>query len=372
MDNPEFSIIIPCYNHSHFLEDCFNSIFGQRAESWEAILVNDGSIDYTKEIGLGLSVKDSRIKYIEQENRGLSAARNAGMSLAKGKFLLFLDADDWLESTCLMTYLNRMRTYPEFDLFRCSYSYWDRPKGRKYHSHILNSGIGELVPDILTQNIGPCHSILIRRSFAEKVGGFDSSLNSCEDWDYWIRAGKMGAKMISIPDCLVAYRYVPKSMSRNPKVMYESLTEVSRRASKVDFRIPNESKYNREISLDYASIQKKHLILLLGVMLHQGYEKEAQEWYLEEALKWNWKIEDKDWKSLSSYLSWGYFFEKDEVDFLTQEFKSKLSSFFQSLNYELSDSIRLARMVMEPQLKKRNHQLFGKSIGGLKNKLGWY
>ncbi|MCS5489024.1 glycosyltransferase family 2 protein [Algoriphagus limi] len=370
MDYPniQFSIIIPCYNHSKYLNDCFESILCQGFQNWEAILVNDGSKDDTEEIAKKLIKQESRIKYFYQENRGLSAARNTGMAVARGEYLLFLDADDWLYPDCLKTYSEFLKENPKSELFRCGYSYWNYPDGRKYHSH--NPGEDGLIyPKVLTQNIGPCHSILIRRDFAECFGGFDSSLKSCEDWDFWIRAGKMGARMESISETLVAYRYVPNSMSRNPQVMYQALTEVSQRAGIKDPRLPKDAPFNQDYDLDYAEIQKKHLIRMLGVMLHQGKVHEAIEWYREEKEKWNWKIKAKDWSGLSSYLSWGYFFEIKDIEELQKETFLYVEHFFIHLGYSKKESLNHSRMVFAPQLKKMNHIRYGKVFGAIINRI---
>ncbi|NVJ47566.1 MAG: glycosyltransferase, partial [Cytophagia bacterium] len=335
---------------------------------WEAILVNDGSTDRTEAIAQAFVERESRIHYIKQENQGLSAARNAGMKIAKGNFLLFLDADDWLEPNCLKSYACVIESNPEMKLFRCGYAYWDKPSGRRFHSHLPSSN-SNIYPGVLTHNIGPCHSILIKKDFAEKLGGFDPALKSCEDWDFWIRAGKMGVKIISIPEVMVAYRYVPTSMSRNPRVMYEYLSEVSRRAGTIDIRLPKESPFNEEYELEYSKIQKNHLIRMLGVMLHQGKIEEAIKWYHEELKKWNWIINSEDWKGLSSYLSWAYFFDKSEIKKLLSETLPRVEAFFLKLNYRKKESAKLSRGVFAPQLMKLNHIRFGKIGGGIINRL---
>ncbi|TFV97262.1 glycosyltransferase [Algoriphagus kandeliae] len=369
--NIQFSIIIPCYNHSKYLNDCFESIFCQGFQNWEAILVNDGSTDDTEELAKELIQSESRVKYIYQENKGLSAARNTGMAAAKGEYLLFLDADDWLYPECLNTYSKFLKDNPLSKLLRCGYAYWDHPEGRKYHAHNPSRDV-LIYPNVLTQNIGPCHSILIKRDFAESIGGFDTSLKSCEDWDYWIRAGKMGARINSISETLVAYRYVPNSMSRNPRVMYESLLEVSLRAGKKDPRVSENAPYNQNFDLDYSTIQKNHLISMLGVMLHQGKVLEAVEWYQKEKERWNWKLKVEDWKGLSSYLSWAYFFERGKIEKLLDETFPCLINFFKDLGYSETECSKLSKMVFAPQLKTLNHIRFGKVFGAGLNRIGWY
>ena len=94
---PAVSVIIPCYNHAHYLCRAVQSVLAQTYADWEAIIVDDGSTDNTREVATRFS--DPRVRYIYQENRGLSAARNTGISAAQGSYLAFLDADDELEPT---------------------------------------------------------------------------------------------------------------------------------------------------------------------------------------------------------------------------------------------------------------------------------
>ena len=95
------TVIIPVYNVEQYLRDCLDSMLNQTMSDWEAICVNDGSIDGSAIILEEYARKDERIKVIEQSNGGLSAARNAGMKVAKGDYVLFLDSDDWLEPNAL-------------------------------------------------------------------------------------------------------------------------------------------------------------------------------------------------------------------------------------------------------------------------------
>jgi glycosyltransferase involved in cell wall biosynthesis len=93
--NPFFSVIIPAYNREHLIEETINSVINQTFENWECIVVDDGSIDNTRNVILSLSEKDQRIKYIYQENAERSAARNNGIRNAKGEYICFLDSDDF-------------------------------------------------------------------------------------------------------------------------------------------------------------------------------------------------------------------------------------------------------------------------------------
>lgn len=90
----KFSIIIPVYNAACFLEACLNSLLRQEFEDYEVILINDGSSDASAEICQAYAERNENIRYVYQENRGPSSARNHGINLARGDYLLFLDADD--------------------------------------------------------------------------------------------------------------------------------------------------------------------------------------------------------------------------------------------------------------------------------------
>src|SRR5665647_803926 len=100
------SVIIPCYNQGHFLNESVGSVLAQTYTNWECIIVNDGSTDNTESIALARSQKDSRIKYIKKENEGLSSARNRGLDEASGDFIQFLDADDMIAPGKFVASLN--------------------------------------------------------------------------------------------------------------------------------------------------------------------------------------------------------------------------------------------------------------------------
>ena len=96
MKQPELSIVVPVYKVERFLEKCVNSILNQTFQDFELILVDDGSPDSCPEICDRLARQDNRIRVIHQENRGLSGARNAGIDIAAGRYIGFVDSDDYI------------------------------------------------------------------------------------------------------------------------------------------------------------------------------------------------------------------------------------------------------------------------------------
>lgn len=116
------SVIIPIYNVETYLEKCIDSIINQTLENIEIILVNDGSTDSSLSIAKKFSQKDKRIFLISQKNAGLSAARNIGLSLAKGEYIFFLDSDDWIEPDTLeILYMNISKSKSDFICFRLQF-----------------------------------------------------------------------------------------------------------------------------------------------------------------------------------------------------------------------------------------------------------
>ena len=93
---PAVSVIVPAYNSEKFLRQCLDSLIYQTLRNIEIIVVNDGSTDLTKLIANEYARKDTRVRIINQENRGLGAARNAGLKAAKGLYVSFIDSDDWV------------------------------------------------------------------------------------------------------------------------------------------------------------------------------------------------------------------------------------------------------------------------------------
>lgn len=96
------SVIIPAYNAQAYLRECLESVLAQSFSDWEAIIVNDGSTDSTREIAAGFTVRDSRFRLVSTPNGGLSSARNAGIAEARGQWLTYLDSDDTLYPDALV------------------------------------------------------------------------------------------------------------------------------------------------------------------------------------------------------------------------------------------------------------------------------
>ena len=131
---PLISVIVPVYNVEKYLKQCLDSILVQTFSNIEIICVNDGSTDNSRKILEEYKNKDSRIKIVDKENGGLSSARNAGMKVAVGEFISFIDSDDWIEPTMLEKLYESMTTH-NTDITICAVHQFDEQKQKNDDSN---------------------------------------------------------------------------------------------------------------------------------------------------------------------------------------------------------------------------------------------
>jgi glycosyltransferase involved in cell wall biosynthesis len=190
------SIIIPCYNYGAYVSDAINSILAQTYKNWELIVINDGSTDSTKEVVMPYVEADSRIRYYYQPNKGLSAARNAGLALTKGEYIQLLDADDCLAPEKLRLQVEILDKNQDIDLvysdayiFHHGQSVLDVSSFKLFLFSVTPVS-GQGVPVLLhmaADNMFLPGAPLYRRSMEEAVKGFKEDLYPIEDWHYWYR-----------------------------------------------------------------------------------------------------------------------------------------------------------------------------------------
>ncbi len=118
--NPKVSVIIPVYNVETYLEKCVESVLNQTFRDMEIIVVNDGSTDNSRKILEEIKSKDDRIIIFDKKNEGLSSARNAGIDMAKGEYLAFIDSDDWVDERYIEKMYHICVQY-DCDIVQCSY-----------------------------------------------------------------------------------------------------------------------------------------------------------------------------------------------------------------------------------------------------------
>jgi glycosyltransferase involved in cell wall biosynthesis len=364
--NPFFSIVIPCYNQSHYLPDCIESLLKQSHIYWEALIVNDGSTDATSEVARLYASKDSRIKLIEKENGGLSSARNEGIQNAIGSYLLFLDSDDFLYEECLSEIAKVAPLVDYKTVLQYGYTYITENKETVLHT-VLPRGGKELIPAIFSSVLGPCHTICISKLLCESIGLFDESLKSLEDWDFWIRTAKVGGTKMTIDKPLVYYRYVKNSMSRNAFIMYESFKKVAQRAPKKDDRILVDSSENKDYDFDSNLILNEALLRFLGVSIMQGNIEQSISLFQQESYKEITDYNPEEFGQMCSYLSFRYWYSKPDIDSVFSEIYPNFKQFFQLIGYQKSSINSVLFHVFKRHYFYRNIYKYGKGLGSIIN-----
>jgi len=366
MRQPLFSIIIPCYNQAHFLPDCLDSLLAQDFPDWEAIVVNDGSIDNTSEITISYSQKDTRIQLVKKVNGGLSSARNHGVQYATGTHFIFLDADDFLYSNCLIEIASLSNDFDDMDLIQYGYTYITEDKQRVL-GHVEAIEKNSLIPEIFKGNLGPCHSICISKKLVDNLGGFDENLKSVEDWDFWIRAVKAGGRQKIIQQHLVYYRYSKNSMSRNPLMMYDALKTVIERGPKYDSRIKNDSVFNKDYNFNIQPVLQDTLVRSAGVGIMQGEVKETLNFFSKESAKPLVNYSPQDFELMCSYLSFRYWYNKSDIEAVFSVIHPHFVLFFKMAGYSDSFSKKALYCIFKRHLYYKNIYCYGKKMGSILN-----
>ncbi|MBK8102686.1 MAG: glycosyltransferase family 2 protein [Cellvibrionales bacterium] len=196
-EQPLVSIVVPTYNYAVFLAEAVESALHQSHKNIEVIIVDDGSTDNTAVVAQALVQQDARVRYIYQPNQGLSAARNTGIKNAQGDFLVFLDADDVMHAHKIATHWVHFKREPLTDISYGSSRYFLSGQPEKTFASIaldeqdwmpkVSGSTAEIMPTLIANNMMPVCSAMLRRRVVDAVGGFDTSLKSLEDWDYWLR-----------------------------------------------------------------------------------------------------------------------------------------------------------------------------------------
>jgi len=182
-ENPAVSVIIPAFNRAWCLQTTLQSVWGQTIKNFEVIVVDDGSTDSTP----ALIRQFPQVRYHRwEDNRGVSAARNQGIQMAQGEWVCFLDSDDQWVETKLQAQVDWMQEHPD-----CPACYtdeiWIRNGVRVNPKNKHRKYTGDIFRHCLPLCIISPSSIMMRAPVLEAIGGFDTDLTACEDYDLWLR-----------------------------------------------------------------------------------------------------------------------------------------------------------------------------------------
>jgi glycosyltransferase involved in cell wall biosynthesis len=269
---PVVSVVIPCYGQAHFLAEAIESVFWQQYPAIELIVVNDGAPD-TALLEEVIAPFRARLDYVRQENQGLSAARNAGLSRARGEFIVFLDADDRLLPNALGAGVAALVSHPECGLV------WGLRHVIDAGGNYLRRDVGRISPteryvDLLRTNIvGPPVGVTWRRSMLEAIGGFAETLRCGEDYDAYL--GVAWTNGIHLHGETVAeYRVHSANMSSHAERMFAAVQEVYTRQ---EARVGSDAVMRRALRAGRRDIRYRYIWMPLLDRLHD--EVVARRWW---------------------------------------------------------------------------------------------
>ena len=215
---PELSIIVPVYRVEKYLPKCIDSILAQTFSDFELIMIDDGSPDKCGEICDEYAAKDSRIKVIHQENQGVSAARNAGLDIASGTYLGFVDSDDWIKPEMYEIMISTAKE-KNVDVVVCGINYFNTDD-TLLRSDLINEGSYNK-DELLTALFGkpnPLGCGCVNKIFLrEKVGNirYNKNLAYAEDWAYIFENFQVCEQAYKLPNTF--YNVVEQSESATRK-----------------------------------------------------------------------------------------------------------------------------------------------------------
>ena len=218
------SIVIPTYNYGHFVGEAVESALGQTWSAREVIVVDDGSTDDTAE---RLASYGTQIHYVRQNNLGLSAARNTGIRLARGRFVALLDSDDVWHPRKLELQLRYLAQHHDVMLLGSACHTEDCAAWPTVNENPTAEDVS--LEDVLVRSWFAPSTAVLRRECLDSTNWFDTSLRSVEDRDLWIRlASRYRIGMLQAPLCW--YRLHNGSMSKAALCMEEFEWRVLRNA----------------------------------------------------------------------------------------------------------------------------------------------
>ena len=260
------SVIVPVYNASTYLEQCLDSLVRQTLSDIEVIIINDGSTDTSRDIVMRYIKQYPHIYYVERDNKGISYTRNQGMKLARGKYIMFLDSDDYLhEQACEKMYQAIEAT--SSDVVVCDYEKFSSSTKKEWKIPTFNPTILKEEPRLLFDvNSSPWNKIYRRHFLMENEILFPEGLKY-EDAYFVLKVLCLASKISKLDESLLYYRVHPGSetTSMNAKVfdIFKILEMIEQEVKAIN---PNEQLYQY---LEFFVINR-----LTVYNLQQAYQKD--------------------------------------------------------------------------------------------------
>lgn len=226
MNTPFISFIVPVYKVEKYLPECVDSIIKQSSDDWELILIDDGSPDRCPQICDEYAANDNRIKVIHQQNSGVAAARNAGLDVAKGKWIWFVDSDDWIAEDSIET-LEKSLSINSYDLVMFEYVRWTDGKSVKNSTLIDNA---KCYNDFLCRNICFHNQRMLFRNdiIRQNKLRFTEGIRLAEDLEFQYKYEMLCQHPIAISDALYQYRIREGSVTHTDSYRRHAVEDIAK------------------------------------------------------------------------------------------------------------------------------------------------
>jgi len=238
------SIVIPARDAEKTIARTLESLLAQTDPGWEALIVDDGSVDATSAIVAEYAARDARFVLLRSDARGVSTARNIGLSSASGERLLFLDSDDWIDAQFL-TKMNAALDENPSAIAACCDHCRVTPDGDQTPRYRNAAVVANPFEAFARSCPVAVHGVLVKRSAVLGVGGFDASLRTCEEWDLWQRIARTGGTWTHVDELLSYYWSSEHSLSSDIRQMLADGNTVIARGFSADERVKHPAAAHR-------------------------------------------------------------------------------------------------------------------------------
>jgi teichuronic acid biosynthesis glycosyltransferase TuaG len=260
MPNPLISIIMPAYNAAQFMAESIRSVIDQTYTNWELIIINDGSTDDTEAIANKQVLVDRRIRLINQTNKKLSGARNAGIKAATGEWLAFLDSDDLWVPDKLTKQIETISVQLGVGvIFSDGYIFNndDITNNLPYNTAYGFFSGADMYKLLYQGNYIPVLSVLVKKEYLDLIGLQDENLIACQDWDYWLRLAANDVGFYGMQEKLFYYRRHNQNMSNdNYLILFEKACVFLKNFSKSLFTLPEIEKLKAFVHITICQLIK--------------------------------------------------------------------------------------------------------------------
>lgn len=243
---PLVSIIITCYNQANFIKSAIESAVNQSYGPIEIIVVNDGSTDNSLDIIQAISSRE-KIFIATTTNGGPAFARNAGLKYANGEYISFLDGDDLYLPNRLKVHIDFLMSNYNVDISYSETQYFYNQQKNSFNIKKRPQINGDIFRKLIRGNFIPTNAFVIKSSMLRKIGGYDESLRTHEDWDMLLRLSLAGARFGHIDQITQLVRIHKENITKNRRLMVESEIAVMRKIWKINLSSEQENYLNKAL-----------------------------------------------------------------------------------------------------------------------------